>query len=93
MHSGWEPWGVVPSRQSQTHAKSPPAKPRRNQGFAKVPVSGFCSLPSFLVASSENRQGVRVPKHEAPTQRIPEPTGPTIESDDENEGESIEDWI
>ena len=38
-------------------------------------------------------QGARVPKHEAPTQRHAEPTGPTIESDDEDDDDDLENWI
>jgi len=45
MHSGWEPWGVVPPRQSQTNAKSQPMRSRKNQGFAKVPVSCLLLFP------------------------------------------------
>ncbi|EFQ99283.1 hypothetical protein MGYG_02296 [Nannizzia gypsea CBS 118893] len=38
--------------------------------------------------------GVRVSKDEAPTQRLPEPTGPTIDYDDDSDDEcGIEAWI
>ncbi|KAF3480543.1 uncharacterized protein GIQ15_05890 [Arthroderma uncinatum] len=38
--------------------------------------------------------GGRIPKNEGPTQRVPEPTGPTIESEDDSDDDAgVESWI
>lgn len=85
------------------------ATPRKHSNFAKVPVSKGLSLAiplhhtmtysvflCFLqtLTNEHHIQGVRVPKDEAPTQGLPEPTGPTIDFDDDSDDEcGIEAWI
>ncbi|DAA78698.1 TPA_exp: Uncharacterized protein A8136_2483 [Trichophyton benhamiae CBS 112371] len=74
----------------------------KSTGEMSTPTSGVWNITTKERRAATPRKhsnfakvpGVRVPKDEAPTQRLPEPTGPTIDFDDDSDDEcGIEAWI
>ncbi|OAL72413.1 hypothetical protein A7D00_3412 [Trichophyton violaceum] len=96
--------GAGQSRKTARKTATPAEKStgEKSTGEKSTPTSGVWNITTKERRAAAPRKhsnfakvpGVRVPKDEAPTQRLPEPTGPTIDFDDDSDDEcGIEAWI
>ncbi|KAK2863702.1 hypothetical protein FQN49_004076 [Arthroderma sp. PD_2] len=93
-YTGYDIHGVGHSRTAIPQTMSVGGESALTSGAWNITTKQRGPPPARKNSNFAKITGGRIPKNEGPTQRLPEPTGPTIESDDDSDGEGgVESWM